>query len=462
MLTRLRQTLARAGSRWRQHVVRTRAELGIDEGMGPAGLVRARSTAAAALSRRPSDPSYGGHIGRRGVPPMSPKWLAKEVAFALSGIVPPLVASAIRRYGLYCQLRADSFTPCPLLEGRDIHWPGEAAIAPLLRTVPPPYQAMLLGASVATESSDADAAEDGSLPPKLTTRESTGLRRGSSQNVAPSYLELSSPASAARSFPVTAPTSWRSLFRVNGRSKDRDTVARSKAAFVDQEPPAITPGLLPSAASEYVLGRRITHDIAAQAVPRVDRNGRVSKSELDRQADVGPGTALSTNAAKVYLQRNHRFHRGISAISQRKRIAVLGGAFHPLTEAHLLLVTEILAANAADEVWVVPCGARPDKASLTMDTYERFASCLLAVESHFQPDQPVFVVPLEVFTPKALPTWELLSVLSSLHPSADFSLIIGADNLESLERWANALPLLRYCRFLCCPRPGYEKVEVAV
>jgi len=74
----------------------------------------------------------------------------------------------------------------------------------------------------------------------------------------------------------------------------------------------------------------------------------------------------------------------------------------------------------------------------------------------------VFAVPLELFTPRALGTWELLSVLASLHPRDDFSLIIGSDNLESLHKWSFAQPLMRYCRFLCCPRPGYEAIEKCI
>jgi len=255
---------------------------------------------------------------------------------------------------------------------------------------------------------------------------------------------------------------------MHGRSPGKDTVERSRAAFYEMEVPAVVPYMMTSAAAQYVCGRRMYKDVVDSSIPPVDQAGRVMGTGLE-DIELLQGTSPSqlglppsAFAAAAYRDRNRRYHKGLPALQSRKRVAVLGGAFHPLTEAHLLLVTEILSAGAADEVWVVPCGARPDKPSLTMDVYERFTSCVLAVESCFPPDYPVFVVPLEVFTPKALPTWELLSVLASTHPDSDFSLIIGSDNLESLQQWANADRLMRYCRFLCCPRPGYETVETAV
>ena len=38
-----------------------------------------------------------------------------------------------------------------------------------------------------------------------------------------------------------------------------------------------------------------------------------------------------------------------------------GGSFNPITNAHLNCAAEIIHSKLADEVWIVPCGARPDK-----------------------------------------------------------------------------------------------------
>jgi len=49
---------------------------------------------------------------------------------------------------------------------------------------------------------------------------------------------------------------------------------------------------------------------------------------------------------------------------KRHRIAVMGGSFDPITDGHLKCACEIVHAKVADEVWIVPCGRRPDKPSL--------------------------------------------------------------------------------------------------
>ena len=55
-------------------------------------------------------------------------------------------------------------------------------------------------------------------------------------------------------------------------------------------------------------------------------------------------------------------------------IAVLGGSFDPITDGHLKCACEIVHARKAQEVWIVPCGPRPDKPSLRTSALERRAA----------------------------------------------------------------------------------------
>lgn len=88
----------------------------------------------------------------------------------------------------------------------------------------------------------------------------------------------------------------------------------------------------------------------------------------------------------------------------RYHVAVLGGSFSPITDGHLQIAAEVVAARAADEVWIVPCGPRPDKPSLNVDALHRYAMTSLAVEAAFPADFPVRVMPLETWEPVALPS----------------------------------------------------------
>ena len=46
------------------------------------------------------------------------------------------------------------------------------------------------------------------------------------------------------------------------------------------------------------------------------------------------------------------------------RVGVLGGSFDPPTISHLQMASETINKGLADEVWMIPCGARPDKPNL--------------------------------------------------------------------------------------------------
>ena len=50
---------------------------------------------------------------------------------------------------------------------------------------------------------------------------------------------------------------------------------------------------------------------------------------------------------------------------KKKKIGVHGGSFDPPTNDHLRMAAESLNLLDIDEVWMVPCGSRPDKPSLT-------------------------------------------------------------------------------------------------
>ena len=163
-------------------------------------------------------------------------------------------------------------------------------------------------------------------------------------------------------------------------------------------------------------------------------------------------------------------------------VAIFGGSFNPITRGHLDIARGVAACGAVHEVWVVPCGPRPDKPSVAeVDPLHRHAMTLLAVEEAFALEGasgggaggggagggsgassaapvPVRVMPLELDEPEmALASYELMRRLAALFPPPRhaFHLVIGADLAPSLHTWRHAQRLLREVSFLCVPREGY-------
>lgn len=158
---------------------------------------------------------------------------------------------------------------------------------------------------------------------------------------------------------------------------------------------------------------------------------------------------------------------------ERKRplVAVLGGSFDPITDAHLKAASEIIHSQTADRVWIIPCGARPDKASLKTSPLDRLIMCHLAVDTMFGSRFPMEVKDIELPLKQAAPTLHLIRKLEAMHPELDFAFVIGTDLVESMDTWGcpavpewgcDAIPtrdagpmLFREAKFVVINRPGY-------
>jgi len=151
--------------------------------------------------------------------------------------------------------------------------------------------------------------------------------------------------------------------------------------------------------------------------------------------------------------------------ARNTRIAVLGGSFDPITDGHLKCACEIVHARKAQEVWIVPCGRRPDKPSLKTPYMHRLIMCHLAVNTTFGSSFPIRVCDIEMAEEQALSTYHLMERLKQDYPSKDFCFVLGADLIDSLKTWdAPGVPdaglrLWNECSFLVLDRPGYEIPE---
>ncbi|MBM4402636.1 MAG: nicotinate-nicotinamide nucleotide adenylyltransferase [Candidatus Cloacimonetes bacterium] len=144
----------------------------------------------------------------------------------------------------------------------------------------------------------------------------------------------------------------------------------------------------------------------------------------------------------------------------RKQIALFGGSFDPITDAHLKVAAEIIHAQKADEVWVTPCGPRKDK-KLVASPLQRFIMCNLAIDSTFGSHFPVQVYDVEIQENKAIPTYFLLQRLAKEFLNLEFLMVIGADLLSEIRNsWHEGERLWQEARFLVIPRPGFKKLDL--
>ncbi|WP_426061293.1 nicotinate (nicotinamide) nucleotide adenylyltransferase [Hymenobacter sp. B1770] len=145
-------------------------------------------------------------------------------------------------------------------------------------------------------------------------------------------------------------------------------------------------------------------------------------------------------------------------MSGRVRIGLLFGSFNPVHIGHLILAEHFATRTDLAEVWFVVSPHSPFKEAtdLLPDT-ER----LRLVELALTGNQRLRAEDIEFSLPRPSYTIATLDGLRQRHPTHDFVLLMGADNLPGLPRWQESARLLTEVDIYVYPRPGTELPELS-
>jgi nicotinate-nucleotide adenylyltransferase len=141
-----------------------------------------------------------------------------------------------------------------------------------------------------------------------------------------------------------------------------------------------------------------------------------------------------------------------------KRVGLLFGSFNPVHVGHLILAEYFATRTDLEEVWLVVSPQSPFKVGQELlPDIERLKLLRLAVA-----DNPhLRVEEVELNLPRPSYTIATLDALQARHPTHDFVLLMGADNLEGLPRWRAADRLVQEFDLYVYPRPGSELLNLA-
>ena len=147
---------------------------------------------------------------------------------------------------------------------------------------------------------------------------------------------------------------------------------------------------------------------------------------------------------------------GNSGTTPHINVAILGGAFNPVTLGHIQIATYVLSSTTLfDEVWLLPCYQHIYNKTME-STKRRLEMCHIAVLAHEQ----IKVCDYEIMNQFIGGTYYLMKQLLAedfIKNTYDCSLIIGQDNANTFDKWVKHKELEQLIRFVIVPRQGIEK-----
>ena len=141
------------------------------------------------------------------------------------------------------------------------------------------------------------------------------------------------------------------------------------------------------------------------------------------------------------------------------KIAVYSGSFNPLHIGHLAILEYRSKGKRFDWVYLVVSPQNPFKdASNNRSALERYDAAVEAVTKH--PELQVWVDDIELDMEAPHYTIRTLDALKELEPENSYTLIVGADNLESFPRWKDYERILCEYGIAVYPRKGFDMEEL--
>lgn len=137
------------------------------------------------------------------------------------------------------------------------------------------------------------------------------------------------------------------------------------------------------------------------------------------------------------------------------KIAVYSGSFDPLHIGHQAIMEYLTTERDFDWVYLVISPQNPMKdSSKALTARKRYLDAIDAVKRH--PELHVWVDDIELEMDPPHYTIRTLDALKQREPDNDFTLVIGADNLDNFCNWKDYSRILIDYGVVVYPRAGFD------
>lgn len=146
------------------------------------------------------------------------------------------------------------------------------------------------------------------------------------------------------------------------------------------------------------------------------------------------------------------------------KVALYFGSFNPVHTGHLIIANHILNFTPIDRIWFIVSPQNPFKVNQNLlNEYDRLHLLKLATED----DHRIKVSDIEFGLPKPSYTSVTLAHLHEKYPEHEFSIIMGSDSFQNLDKWKNFEAIIKNYFIYVYQRPDFPinnklnaKVEV--
>jgi len=131
------------------------------------------------------------------------------------------------------------------------------------------------------------------------------------------------------------------------------------------------------------------------------------------------------------------------------KVGLFFGSFNPIHHGHLIIAQAVINQTDLDQIWFVVSPQNPHKKSKNLlHEFDRLDLVERAISDNFSFKS----CDIEFNLSKPSYTIDTLSHLTERHPTKQFSLILGGDNLEQFKSWKNFDKILDYYMLYVYPR----------
>jgi nicotinate-nucleotide adenylyltransferase len=138
-------------------------------------------------------------------------------------------------------------------------------------------------------------------------------------------------------------------------------------------------------------------------------------------------------------------------MSQSQKIGLFFGSFNPIHLGHLIIANVMAENTELDKVWLVVSPQNPFKPSKGLQhEFDRYDMVKAAIADNYKLEAS----DVEFHLPKPSYTIHTLAYLTEKHPTKEFKVILGEDNLENFTKWKNYEQILDQFGLYVYPRPN--------